>query len=496
LTSCRSNGRRPAASVIVALTAALAACQANPQLTVAPTAPSAPSSKVLLEREITRILAAPPLARGSWGIVVRSVASGEVLYSTNPRKLMMPASGLKVVTLAAAAERLGWDFTFETRVVADGSIDERFLNGDLIVVGHGDPSLDDWDGAATRLFENWARAIKTSGIDTIGGRIIGNDNALEDALLGSGWAWDDLDRSFATSIGALQFNQNTAQVRIGPGAAESAPASVTLSPGGSGLVLRNLLTTTAPSIPAALETRRLAGTAVLELRGSIPLGIAPFNRNVSVSNPTLYYVHALREALLANGIDVRGPAVDIDDALHAPTGSAGTTLISYRSPPLAALAATMMKQSQNLYAETLLQTIGGPDQVKSILEGWGIPAEDLVMADGSGLSRYNLVTAEAMTSILSHVAKDERLHRPFEASLAVAGRDGTLAGRLRNTAAEGNVRAKTGSFSNARSTSGYVRATGGETLVFSIIANNFGTPVDAIEQAIDAVVVRLAEFKR
>ena len=136
----------------------------------------------------------------------------------------MPASNMKVVTLAAAAERLGWDFAFETRLVADGAIDERFLNGDLIVVGHGDPSLDDWDGAATRLFETWARAIKARGIDTIGGRIIGNDNAFDDALLGSGWAWDDLDRSFATSIGALQFNQNTAQVTIGPGAAEAAPA--------------------------------------------------------------------------------------------------------------------------------------------------------------------------------------------------------------------------------------------------------------------------------
>jgi D-alanyl-D-alanine carboxypeptidase/D-alanyl-D-alanine-endopeptidase (penicillin-binding protein 4) len=495
LTSSRSSGRHPTVSVIVALTAALTACQANPQLTTAPTAPS-PSSKVLLERDIAKVLAAPSLARGSWGIVVKSLASGEVLHSTNPRKLMIPASGLKVVTLAAAAERLGWDFTFETRLVADGSVDERFLNGDLVVIGQGDPNLDDWDGAATRLFETWARTIKTSGIDTIGGRIIGNDNALEDAALGSGWAWDDLDRSFATSVGALQFNQNTAQVRIAPGPAEAAPASVTLAPGGSGLVIRNLLTTTTPSIPPKLETRRLAGTAVLELRGSIPLGLAPFNRNASVYNPTLYYVHALREALLANGIDVRGPAVDIDDALHAPSGSGSATLVSYRSPPLAALAATMMKQSQNLYAETLLQTIGGPDQVKSVVEGWGIPVEDLFVADGSGLSRYNLVTAEAMTSILSHVAKDERLRAPFEASLPVAGRDGTLAERLRNTAAEGNVRAKTGSFSNVRSMSGYVRTAGGEMLVFSIIANNFGTPPDAIEQAIDAIVVKLADFKR
>jgi D-alanyl-D-alanine carboxypeptidase/D-alanyl-D-alanine-endopeptidase (penicillin-binding protein 4) len=480
----------------VAVAAALAACHANPQLTAAPAARSSPSAKARLERDIARILSGPSLARASWGIVVRSLTSGEVVFSANPRKLMLPASSMKIVTLAVAAERLGWDFSFETRLVADGTVEERFLKGDLVVVGHGDPSLDDWDGAASRLFETWAQAIKTYGIDSIGGRIIGNDNALEDTLLGAGWAWDDLDRSFATSIGALQFNQNTAQVRIAPGEAESAPAIVDLSPDGSGLVVRNLLKTTARSVPASLETRRLAGTAVLELRGSVPLGSASFTRNVSVYNPTLYFAHALREALIVNGIDVRGAAVDIDAALDPPSGETTVTLVTHHSPPLASLATTMMKLSQNLYAETLLQSIGGPAQARSIIEGWGIPPEDLVMADGSGLSRYNLATAEAIVGILSHVARDERLRAPFEDSLPLAGRDGTLAGHFAGTRAEGNVRAKTGSFSNARSMSGYLRSIEGERLVFSIIANNFGTSSGAIEQAIDAIVVRLAEFRR
>ena len=253
--SARPDGRvgaRPEGRAygVVALAALLAACQVNAQPKVVPSTPSptsapTPSAIVQLQRDLDARLAAAALDQGTWGVVVQSLARGETLYTRNAQKLLMPASNMKIVTLAAAAERLGWDFSFETRLVAGGSIDERFLNGDLIVVGHGDPSLDDWDGAATRLFATWAQAIKARGIDTIGGRIVGDDNAFDDALLGSGWAWDDLDRSFATSVGALQFNQNTAQVTIGPDPRKRRRPTVALAPGGSGLVLRNLVTTSA-----------------------------------------------------------------------------------------------------------------------------------------------------------------------------------------------------------------------------------------------------------
>ena len=393
---------------------------------------------VRLQRDLDARLAAAPLDQGTWGVVVQSLASGETLYARNGQKLLMPASSMKTVTLAVAAERLGWDFSFETRLVADGSIDERFLNGDLIVVGQGDPSLDDWDGAATRLFATWAQAIKARGIDTIGGRIIGNDNAIDDAFLGSGWAWDDLDRSFATSIGALQFNQNTAQVTIGPGSAEAAPATVALAPGGSGLVLRNLITTS-----AADSSCRGSDTSSCGQRRARVARIGPARQRavhaqrLGLQPHPVFRATRLRDALIANGIDVRGLAMDIDDVADAPTGDAGVTLVSYRSPSLGVLATTMMKLSQNLYAETLMQAIGGPDQARSVLEGWGIAPQNMLIADGSGLSRYNLVTPEVLVAILNRVARDERLRGPFEATLPVAGRDGTLEQRMRGTAAAG-----------------------------------------------------------
>src|SRR5204863_5899844 len=133
-------------------------------------------------------------------IVVRSLAANETLYELNGRRLLVPASNMKIATLAAAAERLGWDFSFETRLVANGSIADGVLDGDLVVIGSGDPSIDDWDGAATKLFRDWAEQLKSAGIKTITGRLIGDDNAFDDDPFGSGWAWDDLGASFATGI--------------------------------------------------------------------------------------------------------------------------------------------------------------------------------------------------------------------------------------------------------------------------------------------------------
>jgi D-alanyl-D-alanine carboxypeptidase/D-alanyl-D-alanine-endopeptidase (penicillin-binding protein 4) len=130
------------------------------------------------------------------------------------------------------------------------------------------------------------------------------------------------------------------------------------------------------------------------------------------------------------------------------------------------------------------------------LSEWSIPPAALVVADGSGLSRYNLASPDAFVSILTHVYRDETLRGPFEAALPIAGRDGTLAQRMKGTAAEGNARAKTGALSNARALSGYVTTADGEPFVFSLIANNFGTTPDVVEKTIDAIVVRLAEFRR
>lgn len=485
--------------------ASLSACHAAPPKIV----PPVPSAARILElrRAIETVLEDPALGHGTWGIVVRSLSGGETIYALNPRKLLMPASTMKVVTLGAAADRLGWDYRYQTRVLTVGTIEAGVLNGDLLVVGSGDPSLDDWGGAATIVFDRWATLLKERGIRTIGGRIIGDDNAFDDDGLGTGWAWDDLGASYATSVGALQYNENTARVIVGPGATVGEPASVSTQPDTAQLTLRNLVKTVPPASPASVQIHILPLTSTLELRGAVQTDAQPFARNTSVPNPTLYFTNALRTALTRNGIDVVGPAVDIDDLPDPPDREAAWLVTEEVSAPLSQLATTMMKASQNLYAETLLKTIGAGAQgvgsseagraaVRAALESWNVSMDDILMVDGSGLSRYNLITPDALVGVLSHIFHDDELRDRFVNTLPSAGVDGTLAERMKNTTAAGNVRAKTGSFSNARAVAGYIRTANAEPLAFAILANNYGVEPSGIDYATDAILVALSHFTR
>ena len=192
--------------------------------------------------------------------------------------------------------------------------------------------------------------------------------------------------------------------------------------------------------------------------------------------PDDVFLTALRAALIENGIDVRGPVVDIDDLQDAPARNSGPALVIHRSASLGTLAVTLMKESQNLYAETFLKTMGdtrgvgtsehGQTVTTEVLHQWGTAGGELIQMDGSGLSRYDYVTAAMLMGILSHARHDDVLRGTLEASPPIAGRDGTLAGRMKATAAEGNARAKTGSMSNVWTLAGYIATADGSSSPF------------------------------
>jgi serine-type D-Ala-D-Ala carboxypeptidase/endopeptidase (penicillin-binding protein 4) len=503
----RTGGRSvlaPCAAVRATLllaTLALPACHGAPPKVVPPP-PTAPRINEL-QRNINTILAAPALARGTWGVVVKSLSNDETLFALNTHKLMMPASAQKVLTLAVAADQLGWEFTYKTTVLTLGTVDNGVLKGDLVVVGSGDPTFDDWDGFASARFAEWAAALKRLGIQKISGRVIGDDNAFDDEGLGAGWAWDDLAASYATGVGALQFNQNTAQLVITPSAAGQA-AHVQVTPEAAHLSVLNR-TTTGDGAP--LSVRPIPHSSTIELDGAIGASSGRVLRNVSVPNATLYFANAVRDGLTRNGVEVVGPAVDIDDLDTPLDRTAASTDAETVSKRLTDIGTTMMKMSQNLYAETLLKTVGlkasgvgstaaGRAVLDSTLANWGVAAGEALEVDGSGLSRYNLVTPDALAIVLRHVYQDERLRDPFISTLPRAGMDGTLGDRMKGTPAADNVRAKTGSFSNARSVAGYLRTADGEPFEVVIMANNYGASPRVIDDATDAILVALAKFSR
>jgi len=489
---------------LILVFASAAACHVSPRpAQVTGPASSAPST---LTNDIDSIVRDAAFAHSYWAVLVRSLKNDDTLYALNAGKLLIPASNMKIVTLAAAAERLGWEYVYTTRLLAAGRVTSGRLDGDLLAVGSGDPSIGLAGGKADALFADWASRLKAAGISSVAGRVIGDDNTFDDEELGFGWSWDDLPDDYAAGVSALQFNENAVRVTISPAVAVGDFAGIAIEPVASGLIVDGAITTSAADAPTRIVARRLPGSSHLELSGSIPLGAAPAARVVSVDNPTIFFASSLRRALIAQGIDVRGAAVDIDDISDAPPRSGAVEVAAYTSPPLSTLAIRLMKDSLNLYAETFLKTVGaaagtptyvgGRTQVQAALEPWGVRAGDLIDRDGSGLSRYDYVTPAALVTILTHIDRDAKLRAPFVDSLPIAGRDGSLANRMKGTAAEGNARAKTGSMSNVRALSGYVTSADGEPLVFSMIANNFETPPDVVTKAMDAIVVKLAEFRR
>ena len=202
-------------SAAVLLLSTALACHRTP----APVLPSPPprhqtqpSTVDALHRNVAALLATPAAGAGTWGIAVQSLATGETLLAVNAHTLLTPASTLKVFTLAAAADVMGWQHRYVTRVFPRGEVKDGVLDGDLVVVGSGDPSLEDWDGSASALFAQWAAELKARGITTIGGRIVGDDRLFQDSGLGAGWMWDDLQAGYSAPASGLQVKIGRAHV--------------------------------------------------------------------------------------------------------------------------------------------------------------------------------------------------------------------------------------------------------------------------------------------
>ncbi len=515
-----SNRRAASRGATLSLTAILAvgcAARPGPALPDGPGTPAAAESHTArrdtrairqLRADLAEVFGAPIMARGVWGVDVRSLDSGESIYELNAGRLMMPASNMKIVTLAATAEILGWDHRFTTTLEATAPIEDGVLRGDLFIRGTGDPTINSREGRAASVLLDWTTALRAAGIREIDGRIIGDDQAFDDEGLGDGWSWDYLQYGYAAPSGALQFNENIAQLTVAPGAREGEPADLRLSPG-TGLTLVNRVVTGAEGSRGTIDYRRHLYRPELEVTGSIPLKGAVATRSVAVLNPTYYFAQSLKEALEGTGIAVNGEAVDYDDVAAEFAGGAESrhVLASTESPSLRDMATVLMKVSQNLYAETFVKAIGaagggigtspgGRAAMRRTLASWNVPDDAYVIADGSGLSRYNYVSAGMVTAVLERMYRDPRHRDAFVRTLPIAGKDGTIASRMRGSLAEGNAVAKTGSIANVRSLSGYVRTRDGELLAFSILANDFVIPAATVTWIADLAVEILATYGR
>ena len=475
-----------------------------------------------LQTRIAEILAKPELAPATIGVKVVSLDTGRVLFEENAAKLLRPASNMKIYTVATALDKLTPDYRFITSVYAVSRPDSSgVVHGDLTIYGRGDPTFATRfnNGDYFKGINDLASRIAAAGVKRVQGDLVGDETYFIGPKYGSGWEWEDLTWYYGAEISPLTINDNALDLYIKPGTAVGQPAVITTGPPDPLLTIVNKVATSAKGVRRQLNIHRGLGENTVTIVGSIPLEDPGYTGAVSISHPGLLFIYLLRNALAQQGVVVTGKSrttgtVDQPPLLPGPNPFAPITveIAKVESPPFGIIAAQTMKPSQNLYTELILRTLGkltpppptlpplrqtseelGLEAVKSFLRTAGVRPESLVLSDGSGLSRNDLITAEATVQLLTFMSK-HRYAEVFRTALPIAGVDGTLRNRMRGTVAENNVRAKTGSLSSAASLGGYVTTAAGEKLAFAIIVNNYGSEVDPRAVCIDPIAVLLASF--
>jgi D-alanyl-D-alanine carboxypeptidase/D-alanyl-D-alanine-endopeptidase (penicillin-binding protein 4) len=485
---------------------------------VAQPTPAAPQTLEELRARIREILAKPELAAARMAVKVASLDTGRVVFEQDAGKWMQPASNLKLYTVAAALDRLTPDYRFITSVYAPARPDSSgTVRGDLVVYGRGDPSYatrfnPEGDANYFRAIDELAAEIASAGVRRVEGDLVGDESYFTGPALSPGWEWDDLQWWYGAEVSALSVNDNSVDLSIKPGASVGSPCRISIGPQTQLVTIIDRTTTAERGAARELSVNRPLGQNTIEVRGRLPLDDRGYTASVAVSRPAMLFATMLRASLERRGVVVTGQTRTVDAQARADTQqplqvSSLVEIATRKSPPLSVIAAQTLKPSQNLYAELILRTLGkataadpklsseeaGALAVRDFLKQAGINPAGLVMLDGSGLSRANLVTADTTLQLLTYMNR-HRFSVAFREALPVAGLDGTLRNRMKGTPAQGNVRAKTGTLGTATSLSGYVLSAAGERLVFSLMINNPPRDADPRTGFTDAIAVLLASF--
>ena len=477
------------------LDAALTALAVIPAGAVA----QAPGDSAVLARAIGAVIDSGALGRAHWGIEVLDVASGEVRYAHNNERLFVPASNLKLIVAATAAQHLDPGFRYSTTFLARGEVRDGTLQGQLVVHGTGDPTISGrYEPDRLTIFTGFADSLRAHGVRRITDGVMADVSAWPDEPQHGDWQKYDLNWWYAAPTGPLGFNDNAIDFRVAPGPGEGTPASITWQPESRAFTFANLTRTVAVGRPHTLDFDRVPGTDSIFAYGEIPLGTAATTESFAVRDPARYAATVLAESLVRAGIQIDPAAVQVT---RVPP-SALSALFEYRSPSLPRVLGPVLQTSQNWFAEQLLKTLGKQlrgegswdaglkVETEFLRDVAGIDTTGFRLRDASGLSTGNLVTPAALTRLLRHIATSPRQRVVLEALPVSAAQTGSL--RTRFTDLPGRVRAKTGSVRNVASLSGLVRTDSGRELAFSIIVNGTGLPTGRVTEAIDRVVRQLA----
>ncbi|WP_445307078.1 D-alanyl-D-alanine carboxypeptidase/D-alanyl-D-alanine endopeptidase [Microcoleus vaginatus] len=445
-----------------------------------------------LGAQVDAIANRPEFSRSRWGILIQPLSSTTTLYSRDATKYFIPASNAKLLTTAAALQKLGADFRIKTSVYSGE-------NGSLYVAGRGDPSI------AEPQLKSLAQQLKQRGISQVN-ELIGDDSYFQGSAVNPNWEWEDAQAGYGAPINSLIFNQNAIDLLLSPQALGQ-PLKVTFAEPkqANQWQLQNNSVTVAQNEPEFIEVGREFDRPIIRVGGQLKVGGEPESAYVAVVNPANNFLQYFQQALAAEGIPVKQALV------ASASRNLNQELATVESPPLAELVRETNRESNNLYAEVLLRLLGkvtdkmpvpqentgesGLKELKTALTQLGVNPNSYILADGSGLSRHNLISPEALVQTLRVMANSPAASI-YRQSLPIAGESGTLKNRFNITPNRVNLQAKTGTMSGVSALSGYIEVPNYEPLVFSIIVNQSDLSTAKMRSATDEIVLLLNRLRR
>jgi D-alanyl-D-alanine carboxypeptidase/D-alanyl-D-alanine-endopeptidase (penicillin-binding protein 4) len=424
-------------------------------------------------------------------IRIVSLTEGETLYDLNGELALTPASNQKLFTSACALSELGPGYLFRTRVFMDTSAPPR-----IIVRGSGDPLL------TTKDLDTLAAAIRAAVPPESSWTVAGDLSMFDDLPRGAGWTWDDEPDPTAMFISPLSLNGNTVRVLVRPGKARGDSARVEVDPPTSYVQVENTATTDTAGSRSTIEVSRNWREHLnsITVKGLISPRDTLIDAALSITDPHWYTLTVLREKLEAWGLRCTG--ILLDTVPH------GAPEIARREHRLDSVLTYMNFVSDNLSAENVLKTVAaekagipgsavaGSEVARRFLAGIGIDTTRSVFADGSGVSRYNLTSAGAVTTLLAGMRRRTDIFRTWYETLPAAGIGGTVSARMRGSPAQGALRAKTGTLKGVSSLSGYVTTADGEELAFSILMQHYPSRAREYRLVQDRIGAFLAGLRR
>ncbi len=440
-----------------------------------------------LKSEIEAIANTSEFQRSRWGILVEPLASSTPLYRLDADHYFIAASTVKLITTAVALHELGAHFRVRTSVYGDNQ-------GNLLVVGRGDPSLTD-----TQL-QDLAQQLNNKGITQVNYLQV-DDSYFSGIAIDPSWEWEDIQAGYGAPINSLILNQNSLDLILAPQAVGQ-PLKVTwVRPQqGREWQIENQSITVAQNQREFVKIGRDLTQPLLRVGGQLRVGSKSEPVYAAVVNPAENFMQGFQYSLTQVGIEVTRSSI-----VQQSSTRGFQELAFVESPPISELIQEVNLESNNIFAGALLQTLGvdqnpedtvdgGLNQIQQTLTQWGINPDSYRLVDGSGLSRQNWVSPKALVQILQVMATHPQFEL-YQNSLPVAGVSGTLKTRLLNTPAVGIVQAKTGTLTGVSALAGYINPPNYSPVVFSIILNQSHRSTGETRQAIEQIVLILTRLK-